>query len=76
MRKKVEWRELAPWQQWGIVFLTILQLSLLTAALWDIKHRSMAEINGSKAMWIALAFINFIGPLAYFSFGRKEAQET
>ena len=29
------------------------------------------EINGSKQMWTVAAFINFIGPIAYFTFGRK-----
>ena len=29
------------------------------------------QINGRKPMWVALAFVNTIGPLAYFVFGRK-----
>jgi len=70
MRKK-QWNELSDVQKSGIVLLGALQFMLLAAALWDIRHRSSDEINGSKRRWMAAAFVNFIGPIAYFSFGRK-----
>ena len=40
------------------------------ANLIDIRRRPAADIRGSKRVWTALAFVNFIGPLAYFRFGR------
>jgi hypothetical protein len=51
--------------------LGIAQIGLFIAALWDIRRRPEDAINGSKRLWTGLAFINFIGPLAYFAFGRK-----
>jgi hypothetical protein len=53
----------------------IIQLALLAAALRDIHRRPAEEINGSKWLWSAGAFVNFmgIGPIAYFAFGRKRA---
>jgi hypothetical protein len=27
--------------------------------------------QGSKKLWVAAAFVNFVGPLAYFMFGRR-----
>jgi phospholipase D-like protein len=53
----------------------IIQLALLAAALTDIHRRPAEQINGSKWLWSAAAFINFmgIGPIAYFVFGRKRA---
>ena len=71
MAKKKRWKELSAPQKAGTVFLGVVQIALLAAALWDIRHRSEEEIVGSKRMWTALAFVNFIGPLAYFIFGRK-----
>jgi hypothetical protein len=51
---------------WGAV-----QLGLLGAALSDLARRSSAEVNGSKGVWAAVSFVNFVGPLAYFAFGRR-----
>ena len=51
-----------------------MQVTLLAAALWDISHRPAAGINGSKRAWTAASFVNFIGPIAYFLFGRKRAE--
>jgi len=28
-------------------------------------------MNGSKALWVAVSSVNFVGPLAYFAFGRR-----
>jgi hypothetical protein len=44
---------------------------LLVAALKDIHRRPAAEIKGGKRLWTAVAFVNTIGPIAYFAFGRK-----
>jgi hypothetical protein len=62
-------------QQAKVVFLGMLQLALLTAALWDIARRPDDEIKGSKRMWRLVVFINFVGPIAYFLFGRTYAPE-
>ncbi|MEJ2558101.1 MAG: PLD nuclease N-terminal domain-containing protein [Anaerolineae bacterium] len=70
MRQK-RWSDLTSTQRIGIVLLGILQLLLLSASLWDLRQRSADEINGSKQVWTAVVFINFIGPIAYFLFGRK-----
>lgn len=50
-----------------------IQLVLLVAALRDIRRRPAAEIKGGKRLWTALAFVNGIGPIAYFAFGRKRS---
>ena len=49
-----------------------VQLALLDAtALSDLARRPSAEVNGSKRVWVAVSFVNFVGPLAYFAFGRR-----
>src|SRR5262249_38409376 len=69
--RKGESSELTHAQRRSIVLAGIVQLALLAAALFDIRRRPSQEINGSKLLWTGLAFVNFIGPLAYFLFGRK-----
>jgi hypothetical protein len=70
-KKKKSWSDLSPAQQKATVGAGIVQVSLCIAALVDIRRRPAEEINGKKPMWVALAFVNTIGPLAYFIFGRK-----
>jgi len=74
MYRKVKWQELTAAQQVGIILMAIVQFALLGAALWDIRHRPAAEINGSKLAWTLLSFINFIGPMAYFLIGRRRPE--
>ena len=71
MGKKRRWSDLTDTQKTAIVLLGTLQVILMAAALWDIHHRSTDEIYGSKRTWKVAAFLNFIGPAAYFLFGRK-----
>ncbi|HEU5011799.1 MAG TPA: PLD nuclease N-terminal domain-containing protein [Roseiflexaceae bacterium] len=68
------WRDLTSMQKRGITILGIIQVSLLGAALWDIRRRPAEQIRGSKWLWTMVAFINYVGPLAYFIIGRKRAE--
>lgn len=70
MQKK-SWSELTTAQKSGIVAGIVVQVALLIAALADIRRRPAEQINGSKRMWAALSFVNYVGPIAYFVFGRK-----
>jgi len=65
------WRDLSHAQRAAVVLGGMFQVALMAAALWDLNQRSAGEINGSKQMWTAAAFINYVGPIAYFIFGRK-----
>lgn len=58
-------------QQRGIMLLGAVQFALLAAALVDIYRRPGEEIQGNKVLWILVSFVNFIGPISYFLFGRK-----
>lgn len=70
MRQK-QWKDLTNAQKRGLVLLGVLQLVLLAAALIDIRRRPADAINGSKRLWTAVVFVNYIGPISYFLFGRK-----
>jgi hypothetical protein len=75
MRQK-QWKDLTDTQKRGLVLLGTLQLALLAAALLDIRRRNADAINGSKRLWTLVVFINFIGPIAYFLFGRKRPERS
>ena len=65
------WSELSTGQRRGIVLSGVVQVALLGAALLDIWRRPEEEIRGNKRMWTLAAFVNFVGPIAYFAFGRR-----
>jgi hypothetical protein len=68
------WSELSGCQRAGVIVMATLQLALLVAALWDLAHRKPDEVRGDRPMWAGIAFINWIGPMAYFCFGRRTQQ--
>jgi Phospholipase_D-nuclease N-terminal len=65
--------DLPPAQQRLIVVAGTVQLTLLAAALFDIARRPRDQIKGPKPVWVGVSFINFIGPAAYFIFGRRRS---
>lgn len=71
MSKHKRWQDMTHSQKIGIILMSLLQFALLGAALRDIRRRPAEQINGSKQLWTLAVFVNFVGPLAYFIFGRK-----
>lgn len=68
---KKRWSDLGTGQRRGVMFSGVVQVALLIAALADIWRRPEEQIRGSKRLWTAAAFVNFIGPVSYFVFGRR-----
>jgi hypothetical protein len=56
------------------VMLGLVKIGLLVAALRDLHRRPPDLVNGNKRVWTFLVFINFVGPIAYFIFGRKAVE--
>jgi hypothetical protein len=71
MATKKKWSELSDRSRRLITVLGVIEGVLLVATLVDIRRRPADQIKGSKRMWSALAFVNIIGPIAYFVFGRR-----
>ena len=65
-------KDLSPTQRRLIAAGATVQFSLLGAALVDIWRRPAAQIRGPKRLWAGLSFVNFIGPICYFVFGRRK----
>lgn len=72
MSGKKQWKELSAPQKVGGILMGLVQVSLLIAALVDLRRRPAAQIRGRKAWWVMAAFVNYIGPISYFAFGRKQ----
>ena len=68
---KKEWKDLSTRQKRGIVLSGTVQSLLMAAALVDIYRRPSDEVRGNKALWTLASFVNFVGPISYFLFGRR-----
>lgn len=49
----------------------VLQVGLLLAAEVDLARRPADQVRGSKMAWRAVCLVNFVGPIAYFVWGRR-----
>lgn len=68
---KKRWGQLSRRQRRVVVGGGAVQLILSVVALADLRRRGADEINGPRPLWIAVSLVNFVGPVAYFAFGRK-----
>jgi hypothetical protein len=64
-------RDLSAPQRALLGALVLLQLGLLAGALLDLSRRPARKVRGDKRLWVAATFVNYVGPLAYFAYGRK-----
>ena len=71
MAERKSWSDISGRQRWLISGVGVVQLTLLLAALRDLRRRPPEQINGSKKLWTAAVFVNWIGPIAYFIKGRR-----
>jgi hypothetical protein len=75
-RRKKAWAELTRTQRHVILLGAAIQLVLQFLTLWDLRRRSADEVRGSKRWWTVAAFVNILGPVAYFAVGRRSPQRT
>lgn len=71
MQRK-RWSDMSAVQKTAIIIGATIQFGLLAAGLWDLAHRSADEVRGDRRFWTGFMFVNWIGPIAYFAYGRKE----
>ncbi|MCB8945316.1 MAG: PLDc_N domain-containing protein [Ardenticatenaceae bacterium] len=54
-----------------LIPIVMIQIALIVAALWDWVKRP--QTRGPKWLWLILIlFVQWLGPIAYFVFGREE----
>jgi hypothetical protein len=54
-----------------VLVLASIQLSLAATAWADLATRPAGSVNGGKPRWALIIAINFVGPIAYFRWGRR-----
>jgi hypothetical protein len=54
-----------------MVLLTAVQVSLAVSAWTDLAQRPADQVNGSKRRWAAIIAVDFVGPVLYFTRGRR-----
>ncbi|CAB4870975.1 MAG: hypothetical protein F2793_03420 [Actinobacteria bacterium] len=64
------WSEMSDRQKTALVIGATVQLTLATAAWVDLARRPAALVRGPKAAWAVAIAVNFVGPIAYFGWGR------
>jgi len=74
MTQQNKWQAMPVWAKIGSMVMASIQVSLLVSALVDIRRRPAQQVRGPKWAWAAVSFINFVGPISYFLFGRKHAE--
>jgi hypothetical protein len=57
-----------------IIPILVIQLGLLIWGLYDLTRPERKVKGDSKVLWaLVIIFVNIIGPIIYFLFGREEA---
>jgi hypothetical protein len=67
--RSLDWNDLTHRERVAVVVAATVQLSLLAAALIDLRRRPAEQVRGDKRLWALASFVNFVGPLSYFGFG-------
>ena len=56
-----------------LIPLIVLQLVLMGVGLYDLTRPERQVKGGSKWVWaLVIVFVNLLGPLVYFLFGRED----
>lgn len=54
-----------------LIALAAVDVTLKILAIRDLRRRTPDQVRGPKPLWFGLQAVNFIGPLTYFTFGRR-----
>ncbi len=58
-----------------LIPIIAIQIGLVVAGLWDLSRPGRRVKGDSRALWaIVIIFVNVIGPLVYFLWGRDESR--
>lgn len=71
MSRGKSWSELSPPTRKAIVISGVLETVMTLLALRDLKDRPKGDLRGPKWLWVLLLFVQPVGPIAYFAYGRR-----
>jgi hypothetical protein len=64
-------RNLSAGRRKAIAVASMVQWVLAAAAWIDLARRPADLVKGRKIAWAGIIAINFVGPIAYFRWGRR-----
>ena len=67
------WSEMSPAQRAAVIAAACVQVGLAAAAWTDLARRPARQVRGAKGWWAAAIAVNFVGPLAYYRWGRTRS---
>jgi len=67
---KKRWADLGPVSKLAVVVAAAVQFALAGAAWADLARRPADQVRGPRWRWALVVLVNFVGPLAYFRWGR------
>ncbi|MGY1708824.1 hypothetical protein ACI8AC_04870 [Geodermatophilus sp. SYSU D00758] len=70
-RTRRRWTDLSGRQRAALVALATVQVALAVGAWTDLARRRPAEVDGSRGLWAVVIGVDWIGPLAWFRWGRR-----
>lgn len=73
MAQHERFSQLPPRSRALIIVGATVQLGLQALALRDLRKRPAGQVKGPKKAWAVASFINFVGPIAYLTVGRKKS---
>jgi hypothetical protein len=68
---KRRWKDLSSRQRVAIFALGVMQLALASLAWRDLAHQPRYRVRGPKRLWGLVIAVNWVGPLSYFTLGKK-----
>lgn len=71
MAHKKKLADLTPAQRRVVYVIGTAELIATAAALRDLARRPADKVKGPKAAWALACFVQPVGPLAYFTAGRR-----
>lgn len=70
---KKRWSDLSDGEKTAVLVAASVQLSLAATAWVDLARRPAELVRGPKPAWALAIAVNFVGPIAYFTVGRRRA---
>ena len=71
LRRKKRWSEFSRRQRQAILVGAALEIVMTKIALRDLVRRPKGQVRGPKAAWALALFVQPVGPISYFLFGRR-----
>ena len=67
------WSDLSDREKTAVLVVASVQISLAATAWIDLARRPAELVRGPKPAWALGIAVNFVGPIAYFAFGRRRS---